>query len=65
MIVSYSWPETICRRGSPASLSSLRPIGSKKVSISNAGSDVALNAPVVIWLARPCIVWSDLRMYFL
>ena len=56
MIVSYSWPETIRRRESLASLSSLMPMGSKKVSISSAHSDVALNAPVIIRLARLCMV---------
>ena len=64
MIVLYNWPETIYRKELLASLSSLRPMESK-VSISSAGSDVALNAPVIIRLAHLCMVWSDLRIYFL
>lgn len=56
IIVSYNWPEIIRKRDSLAILSSLRLIGSKKAWISSAGSDVALNAPVIILLALPCIV---------
>lgn len=48
MIFLYNWLKIICKKESLISLSNLRLIKNKKVSISNARSDIALNTLITI-----------------
>lgn len=56
MIVLYNQLKKIYKKKSPLSLSSLRLIESKNISIPNARNDIALNASIIIWLAYFYIV---------